>query len=228
MNKNLIPLVGIILATLVSGCAKNNDNKNNDQTVNQQKQQPKAVDLSGKSLEEVLALKYNKAELKCELWTQLSNQLDISGTPNDSASWDLKSGVAMPEVLNLKGEIQNHKISIEVKLNSVSLLSSLNHLDSDLTRFELRYSPTVNVNITHESITTFPTGPFIASGYGSSRNINEKIKDIPVNGSLATEPEQQNGITIDRGSYRDYAHCFIDTEIKSEYQDQFKVQPRNP
>lgn len=228
MNKNLIPLVGIILATLISGCAKNNDNKNNDQTVNQQNQQAKAVDLSGKSLEEVLKLKYDKAELKCELWTQLSNQLNLSGTPNDSASWDLKSGEAMPETLILNGEISNHRISIEVKLNSVALLSSLNHLDSDLTRYELRYSPSVNVNITHEAITTFPSGPFIASGNGSSRNINERIKDIPINSALETDPEQQGGITIDRGSYRDYAHCFIDTEIKPEYQDQFKVQPRNP
>lgn len=90
----------------------------------------------------------------------------------------------------------------------------------------MSHSPYVNLNFSYEASTSFPTGPFLASGDGTSRNVNERIKDVPLNSALATEPEQQGGITIDRGSFRDYAHCFIDTDVKPEYQDQFKVEPR--
>lgn len=116
MNKSLIPLVGVILATLLSGCAKNNDNKNNDPTANQQNQQPKAIDLSGKSLEEVLALKYNKAELSCAVWVQRNQKLDLTATPNDSFVLDLKADSKMPHTFKLAGQIQNHKIEAQIEV----------------------------------------------------------------------------------------------------------------
>ena len=71
------------LALFVSACAKNDDNGVKPSGI-PQTEKASAVDLSGKSVEEVLKIKYAKANLKCDLWAQQSAKLDISGTPTDS------------------------------------------------------------------------------------------------------------------------------------------------
>lgn len=227
MKNILVLFMCIFVTSFISACSKNDDKKNSNPPPHKQDKSPKAVDLAGKSVEEVLEIKYNKADLICALWTQINQKLNLDLSPNDSVSWDLKSKNVMPEVLNLSGQVQDHRIEVQIKLNSLALYSSLSFRDSDWTHYQISYSPYVNVSVNSEELTTYPIGLLQSSSYSSSREIKEKIKDIPINGSLAVEPVQENGVTIDREAYHDYVHCFIDTEIKPEYQDQFQVQPKN-
>lgn len=227
MNKVNSLVVSVVLALAVSGCAKSDDQKNIP-NVKPPNEKSTPVDLSNRSVDDVLKIKYNKAVLKCELWTQQSVQLDTSGKPTDSASWDLKSGTPMPQVLTLKGKIRNHVITVEIKPNSVGLNDNLSIQKPNLTVYTLIHSPYVKVGMTFNAATEFPAGPFYSSGSGTDENINEKLIDDLVNQALKSQPEQSGGVTIDYGSFRDYAHCFIDTDIKPEYQDQFKVEPKKP
>lgn len=225
MKKNAIALTGILFAMFTVSCAKYN--VNNETKPANQDQKPRAVDLSGKSLTEVLALKYNRAELKCELWTQLSQKLDISVIPNDFISLDLKKE-AMPESLSLKGEVANHKVSVNVKINSAEVIEGLSSEVESGEKYTWQFSPLIEASIFHESVTTKSTGSIVINTKDPKSLIKEKIKNVQVQDSLKAEPEQQGGGTIDHGFYHDYAHCYIDTEIKPEYQDQFKVEIKKP
>ncbi len=225
MKRVYLLFIIAILTSIFSGCAKDDDKNRNTPTVSPQNEKPTALNLLGKSLDEVLKIKYNKAELKCELWTQQTVKLDLSRTSNDSVSWDLKGESTLPRTLTLKGLIQNHQIEVEIKINSVAIRQKLQHTDVNGAIYKMLYSPYVKLNFSYKASTQFPTGPFFASGNGTSYEVNERIKNVPLNNTLATQPEELDEMVINRGSFRDYVQCLLDTDIKPEYQDQFKIDP---
>ncbi len=225
MQKVYSLVVGVILASAVSGCAKSDDNRNNP-TVTPQTEKPMVVDLSGKSLDEVLKIKYNKAELKCALWTQRSQQLDITGSPTDSVSLDLKSNPTVPATLTLKGQIQDHGTEIQLAVSSLAMWGTLHHTDTEGTVYLASYTPYAKIDYTLTSSTVFGVGQSSSGNGFGSRSVNEKIVDMTLNQSVSSAPTAENGVVLNQGAFRDYVQCVIETDIKPEYQDQFKVQPR--
>ena len=52
-------------------------------------------DFKGKSNEEILAMKYDKITLKCDLWTQFAKELDLKISPNDSFEVDFLNDTSL-------------------------------------------------------------------------------------------------------------------------------------
>lgn len=48
---------------------------------------------------------------------------------------------------------------------------------------------------------------------------------MALNQSLSSKPVEQDGVTIDKGAFNDYVKCIIETDIKTEYADQFSYTP---
>lgn len=221
-----ITLGALACSLLLVGCGKDNSSNNNpNQDVNQQNQTAKAVDLSNKTTAEVLALKYSKAVLTCSLWSQRGKNINLESTPNDSASLDLKKDLATPQLLELNASMQDHQIKVTLEVASVSHYGLLNHTDSNGNKVVAKYSPYVKINYSNISQTVFGEGQS-SSGRGSAvRTVYERIEDMAFNQSVSSKPVEQNGVTIDKGAFNDYVNCIIETDIKTEYADQFSYTP---
>lgn len=213
MKSSLLVLFAI---TILASCA----NKDGNSSRARHEQNPKVVtaDLSSKSLDEVLDLKYNNAELKCELWTQQNEKLDISATPNATARLDLKTKPALPSKVSLHANIENHSIDTELTVTAIDLYSSLRYTDIDGIFYHLKFTPQVKLDVAIKTVTW--KGQNISSKTFSieSRSVNEKIMDKALNASTR----------INAGPIHDYIQCYIDTDIKPEYQDQFRIELPKP
>ncbi len=219
-------LSALACSLLLTGCGKDNSSNNTpNQDVNQQNQTAKAVELSNKTTAEVLALKYNKAVLTCSLWSQRGKNINLELSPNDSASLDLKKDLELPQVLELNASMQDHQIKITLEVASISHYGLLNHTDSKGNKVVAKYSPYVKINYSNISQTVFGEGQS-SSGSGSAvRTVNERIEDMALNESVSSKPVEKNGVTIDKGAFNDYVNCIIETDIKTEYADQFSYTP---
>lgn len=228
MNKRLIVSMGIGLACLGAGCAKSDDNKNRNSTAHQQNEALRAVDLAGKSVQEVLDLKYNKAELNCALWVQRNQKLDLTTGPSDSIILDLKTDFQTPQTFKLTGQVQDHTTEVQIEINSLAIRSSFYLKDVDGRVYVARYSPYADYILHYKSATTFENGVISRSDSHTNHQVGERILDRALNVAYDSQPVDPDGSVLNRGAYRDYVHCVIDTEIKPEYQDQFEIQQKNP
>lgn len=227
MKKALVVALSVVLSVFISACSKGDDKKSgNSAPVSPQSEQGS---LSNKSVEEVLSLKYDRVEFKCALWVQINHALNLEVAPNDSFVVDLKNGFTWPQTLHLAGEIENHKLDAKFELNSLSILAGLRHVDVDGTTFTALNSPTIEYAITAKGTTSFIYSKGVNSFgfYESKHESRERIHDVILNESTAIFPVNQDGVTIDRGAYRNYIECTLETEIKPEYQDEFKIEKKN-
>lgn len=227
MKKHFYLFVSSILVLTTLGCAKGFQILDDQVFVNGPMfQKQKAENLAGKSIAEVLKLKYDKAVLKCDLWTQRRDKLDISLPANDSVAWDLKSNEPMPNSWNLNGQDGIHKVEAEIKLNSLGLQESVNLVTANGTRYKMSYTPFVNLNISYKTTTTYPGGPFYTNSKWDNQEVREKVNQVLLNDSETPLNKGDDGIQY--GPSYSYINCVIDTEIKPEYQEQFVVEaPKN-
>lgn len=108
------------------------------------------------------------------------------------------------------------------------MLESLHYTDAEGNVYVAQHTPYADYVLTYRSATTFEKGLVYHGECYDKRQVNEKIVDMALNEAQDSQPPEQNGVVINYGAYRDYVQCVINTEIKPQYQDQFKVQPRNP
>lgn len=216
----------VAFSLMLVGCAKNDDSKKSGQTVEPKNQTPVAIDLSGKTVEEVLSLKYSKALLSCALWSQRSKEIDLTVVPNDSATLDLKVDTSMPKNLKLHSQIENQHMEVDLNVSQLAIYGSLHLTDSSGNVFIAKYSPYVSVGYSHKSTIIFGVGQSMTGSVSDIRTVNEKIIDTALNESISSQPEDLgNGVVIDRGAFNNVVSCTIETEIKPEYQDQFQMIP---
>lgn len=224
MNK--ITLGAIACSLLLVGCGKDNSSNNNlNHNVNQQNQTAKAIDLSNKTTAEVLALKYHKVVLTCSLWSQRGKNINLESTPIDSAFLDLKKDLAIPQVLELNASMQDHQIKVTIEVASISHYGLLNHTDSNGNKVVAKFSPYVKIRYSSISQTVFGEGQSSLGSRSAERTVNERIEDMALNESVSSKPVEQNGVTFDKGAFNDYVSCIIETDIKTEYADQFSYTP---
>lgn len=184
--------------------------------------QSSTINLAGKSLSEVLKLKYNKVELNCQLWTQALEHIVTTGEPNDVVSVDLMS-LTLPKVLTLKWQLQYHNLAFTVKINSVGLKESLNLNDLDGTKYKASYTPFVDADFTSISYSYSGRpgdGPFIVGpSSGTSIQVYENVRTLALSDVIGVFTDSL-GITR---SYSDEVLCMVKTEIKPEFRNQFEV-----
>ncbi len=209
--------ISVILCALIFvACAKNNDN--NSQKNAPTPQGPTAQNLEGKSTDEVLQTKYNKAELVCNLWTQFGGELNKSNPPNDSFSVDLLKVDPTQGELKLSGKSQDQTVDVSIQVNALKI-SHVHHTDVDGTVYIMEHTPVIEYAYSYEESAIHINGATISGQGSGQRSVNEKLKDVALNFSSKTQG--------DIGTYFRYLDCSIETDIKPEYQDQFKVQKKN-
>jgi hypothetical protein len=198
----------------LAACANNSNEKPNPD--NNRPQKPVAQNLSGKSTQEILTTKYNKANFKCDLWVQRGSDLIMSNTPNDSFSWDLLSDFANEKSFNLVGEVQDHTMNITVNVESVEIFGSVLLRELDGKNYKMTHTPVIKMDLFYEQKTTFAPGVYGHEKGWLKRQVREKLKDMTLNESHSAD--------VAAGTFFNYLECSIETDIKPEYQDQFEIE----
>jgi hypothetical protein len=207
--------LGVIVSLSLFGCgmADNNYEPNHNPNL---PQKPTAENLSNKSVQEVLQIKYTKAVLTCSLWLQWGKKLDVSNSPNDKVTWDLLKDFSTTKNLQLNGWATNTSTSVNLTIKSVELANGEIGTPEGAV-YKYQYSPRINLDYAFETIVSTTKGPYSDEVYGN-KDIGEKVGGMLSNTSIKAEGSE-NSVFY-------YADCTIDTEIKPEYADQFKVVER--
>ena len=163
--------------------------------------------LSGKSVEEVLKLKYEKADLVCNFWFQYGNEFSRSIEPAVTVHYDLKQkGVSEfgtnPENRQLFANNKNLRLTFQF---GPVQIHDLNFKDIDGVSYLMSFSPYLKVNFAWE-IDGSETDTV-------QKEVIEKLNTVVID-NLHKEGD-------DRNFYFTHFECTINTEIKSEYKNQF-------
>ena len=210
----------VIISTLcLAACGESdgvnfgNQKKNKDQ----QQEQIKPVvaqNLGGKSTEEVIKIKYNKLDLKCDLWIYSGEQFVKTDKPTDSKSIDLLNiNSDLLEIkLSVKNEFQAAKVS--VKINDIEIVHN-QHTDQNGIITIMKYSPTLNISYMYDTIESTSNNSNIKSSGNGQTHVRERIINN-FTGLLESQQgtNQKNYFTVE---------CLLQSDIKPEYQDQYRT-----
>ena len=166
--------------------------------------------------DEVLAIKYNKANLNCNLWVQLGKEFNKDLNANDSFSIDLlKADLSRESKHELVGKVKNQTLEVVINLDDIKIKNMKIEDLNTITTYVLKNSPVVEMNFDYKSY--FNNGRIVFKGSGiHKRSINEKIKVTTLNHSRHAGNDSK--------SYCEYLECTIDTDIKTGYQNQFSIE----
>ena len=172
--------------------------------------------LKDKTADEVLEIKYNKANLNCNLWLQFGKELNRDLKANDSFSLDLlKTDINRESKHELIGKVKNQTLEVVINLIELKIKTMKIEDLNNNTTYTFKNSPVVEMNFDYRS--NFDNGKTIFKGSGiHKRSINEKIKLVTLNHSRRAGNDSK--------SYFEYLECTIDTDIKAGYQDQFSLE----
>jgi len=209
--------LGVLLVALsLFGCGKSNDN--HSEPANNPSQKPIAQNLSGQSIQDVIQTKYTKVLFTCELWVQRGAELVKSNPPSDKLTWDLLKDFSIEKSFELKGDVQDHTMRMNVNVRSVEIYGSVHHTTADGIVYKMAHTPVIKMDFAYETDTVYAPG---VSSHGSGfqkRDIHEKIMDMSLNHSFSSDAAA--------GTFFHYLECTIDTEIKPEYKDHFSIEKR--
>jgi hypothetical protein len=190
-------------------------------------------DLTGKTLSEILSVKYTRAVLVCKLWSMLSNQLDLTRNPNSSSRFNLKAPYRLPFTIVLKSGVNGvdqdqyreiHQTEVRITVYNINLLQqmTLSHDQSNLI-YQFQYSPAPNFAIDAIARTQRPGGGQSVDRYSNPEDtLYEKVNWPVLQFESYAIPNNYNLKTYD------YASCELETTIRPEYAHQFSVTRRDP
>lgn len=214
-TSNLI--LTLAAALMLSAC---NDNalggfgsaKNRDKEL--EKYQVKMIE-SNESLEKVLGEKYEKAELRCELWVNGSEFRQDE--PADVAVFDLKSALGKQnKTLELKAGQGGSSVQIRLQIRDIKLMSYL-YVEGPRYVMKARNSPVIELVAVTERRMKSSTNSMIQDSSNVQRlAVYEKMARVIENSSAEGE---------ERAASRTQSHaqCTIMTVIKDEFASQFMM-----
>jgi hypothetical protein len=233
--------LAVMLVVVFSGCGKSTKEENHlPSDEKKDDQQRKALDLSGKTVEEILALKYNKAELSCKLWVQRfetqyppntslhiddnTSKPDLTKEPDDFFVYDLKANPNEPKSFTLAGEVPNHyTVELAITFSPVHIHDIVHQDSKNLTIYSSSYSPYLNYGLFFKYNAISNDFKPIDSKLDQGKvyeKMPRKIMDHNRGFTYATEK------ATDHIRYHDHVECVINTEIKPEYSGQSR-QPES-
>lgn len=233
MKVTFSAIASVALAAIISSCTVIKNDKKTPQPDDRVEQQG-ATNLSGKTTSEVLKLKYNKAELKCALWTQKSQALDINLTPSDMVVINLKTTSLASATITLNGHakeqindvVLSHTFFITLNVLKFSIIDSLRFVDGDGTVYTEKFTPTIEVSTSFVSESILGQNPpEKVSGSTPKIAFYEKVLSHVFSSSQTIPSMTFGGVVVNPGFYFDHVQCLINTEIKPEYQDQLQIVP---
>ncbi|RYZ80925.1 MAG: hypothetical protein EOP04_24935 [Proteobacteria bacterium] len=174
--------------------------------------------LEDMNLEELLAAKYDKAVLTCSLWLQHGEAMDVTAAPVDTFSWDLKSQETLPFAFELKGTVEKQFASVKIEVKeAMALANHTNHVVNESKIYTMKNTVALRIAAVTNTRVTFADGPYLSESKGTDIRLSEKVPFSLLN--LAMGDNEKPTL-----SYRSSSSCILDTEIKPEYQDQFKEE----
>jgi hypothetical protein len=194
----------VLSALLFIGCADDHPSRSTADLKNVDNKSQS--DLSGKSVEEILKLKYEKATLVCNFWYQYGSEFLKSAEPNLTIQYDLKKkGTSEygtnPETRGLSVHNQDMKLTFvfgPVQIHDLNL----NNENGD--NYRMFFSPHLEVNFQWE----------VSDSKGFARkDVIEKLT------TKVVEQSVKNG--DDLNSYLSHFECAIVTDIRPKYKNQF-------
>ena len=214
--KNLLKaIITTVLFSSFSGCGKNIKIVVDEPGL-EKKTEFSIQNLKDKSSEEVLKIKYDKAILSCNLWIQFGKQLNKNLKPNDTFSLDLlNTDISRESTQQLSGQVKNKTLEITINLKNLSIKNIKFEDNLSKSNYVMENSPVIEMDLDYKSYFNNGWKSLKSSGH-HTRKIHEKIRDLSFSHSSITGNKKKK--------YFDHIECTIDTDIKSEYQDQFIVK----
>ena len=188
--------------------------------------------LNGKTLSEVLAVKYTRAELVCSLWSMLASDLDLSRNPNSTYRFNLKAQTFLPFTIILRSAVRGvgqdqfrelHQTDVRLTIYKINLVPqvTVSHDQTGLI-YDLLYTPAVGFSIDAVARTNTHDGPIVDRYSNPENTLYEKIHWPVVQLESFAIPNNFNYKTYD------YASCRLETDIKPEYAHHFTARQLNP
>jgi hypothetical protein len=207
----------ILISLFLIGCAEDHPSRDTSQLAPADRNQPE-LDLIGKSTEEVLKIKYKKAVVVCSFWFQYGSEFLRSNEANVVVTYDLKKpGVSQDGTLPETRTLFAHKERLKLAFSFEAVqIHDLHLSNSDGFQIDMIFSPHLDINFEWQTWANRDgEGPVGTSGSGKVQVI-EKISTTVFNGS------DKSG--DDLNSYFQHSECYIDTDIRPKYKNQFSKQ----
>lgn len=180
------------------------------------------VSLEGKRPEEVLALKYRKADLNCELRTQAGSAFDPVAIPTARISWNLLKDFASARHFELRGSADpKHSFKMDLAVTEVRIDGLSQYRDVDGTVYQMEYSPTLVVTYRYEGSLQLSSGISSRGSGEGTRNVRERILNRVLSMS---ETDTSAALNVE---FFTEVRCSLDTEIRPEYSGQFLMKKPN-
>jgi hypothetical protein len=174
-----------------------------------------AQDLSNKSLQEVLVIKYNRAILNCRLWVQAADQIDKSLLPNSEATWDILHDYQSEKTLELIFNGLPQSVDLKILVTNVYIANGFFKSSNGLTS-DFKNSPVVDLRYSFAATPISNNGLQIEDRGIGGKSVYEKVDQ---------EIFSRSNILPDLNlTSLKYFECTIDTEIKPEFIDDYRVR----
>jgi len=167
-------------------------------------------DLANKTIKEVLELKYEKADLTCQLWIQKRKKIDTSQEPENHFSVSLLSETLKEDFYALDGLQYAVEVETLFKVNSF-LISNYSFTDKEGKTIEKTYSPFLNLSYGGKVRVTFSNGEFFDTSLGDDFDLFEGAsRQVWVTHFTNPTTGEVRWIEI---------RCEVDAELKEEFKD---------
>lgn len=185
---------------------------------------PEVVNLQGKSVSEVLALKYKSAVARCQLMSRIGATINGSNSliPQSEVLLDLKSNLQLPIQLTLKsrptiividGRQITHEIMATVKIVDLQIRSLILEDVNEQTTYKMDNSLFLTVDFYAKSIEQ-PEQASKSETIASNQIVYERKKSNLLNDMMTFGAMY---------STKDQLDCSIETEIYEDYKNDFQI-----
>lgn len=201
---NILLLSGLIL---LFGCGKSSSNSSPNS--NQTRETVQAGALTGKSLDEVLTLKYSSVSVDCALRLQESEAVDLARLPDHTFLWKLPADKNAERVVPVKfGQLEG---TMTFTLPIILLIDNLTHTNPSGEEYHLEFTPKVVVYSSRSlKYVSLPDLTMFHRGY--------EVDLVENTGYDAKTTVLSNELTPHVIDLR----CALNTVVKPGYEDQFK------
>jgi hypothetical protein len=219
MHKVLMSYLLLALLLGLNGCSQQNDSSTEAPLpAPQSPTSPTPIpgqDLSAKTLQEVLVIKYDMAVLHCRLWVQAADQIDKSLLPNAEATWNLLKDYVPQKTLELIYTGPPQSVDLKLLVANVYLANGFFKSSNGQTS-DFKNSPVIDLRYSFAATPISNNGLEVQDRGMGGKSVYEKVDQEIFSRSNLLPNIKVNALK--------YFECTIETEIKPEFQNEFKVR----
>ncbi|MCB0376983.1 MAG: hypothetical protein KDD33_00695 [Bdellovibrionales bacterium] len=177
-------------------------------------------DLQGLETGELIATKYDLLQLECSLWTQ-EGEIFVEGeNPDDTLVWDFLQNLDDKGEFELIAKKPRHYFKMLLQFSPLEIVNHLNLQEQDGRIYKLQFTPVTDLQYYYESQITFSEFPAPVDRGDGLQNFNEKLAEKVVNFNKFSSVDPNH-------RFFERVTCLLHSEIKAQYQDQFRIEVPN-